>query len=52
MTFNISVVGFRWQCSKYIRAIHNSNEWGVIKEVELKRVGWFTWYLKIDVERK
>jgi len=52
MTFTINVVGFRWQCSKYIRRIQRSDDWGLIREADIKRIGWFTWYLRLEVERK
>lgn len=52
MNITISIVGTRHKCAGGLKRVGKDKDFGVIKKVEFKRIGWFTWYLYFEAEIK
>lgn len=48
----VSIVGPRWTVASHLRGIAVDKETGLISDLQIKKIGWFTWWLYYKVEVK
>ncbi len=50
MTITYSAIGRRHACVKFLQGANRTESIGIITNVKLTKVGWFTWHLEFKAD--